>query len=273
MEIMALNYANPAMVDEFYWDIPGEVNRRIDDLVEHCIHHKYRLRLPFARMPAMDGSWDGPTGHARAREIASCQPDADNTGYEKYSDEVRQGDIFGNRQTLEKGYVWSNEMRVTRIQGNDGSMVGICPSFNRPFFKPPTTERDGRPWIKVESCGSCSSFVFGNLKNQSFDEIYNSSMYQQVRRFLYERYDMPRERWMIPCKKCLCVDPIYRFESNGQPNVGRRFFPGDDLYDSPVCAPTADNIVSRAWHYWRKNGFVSTAKATWQFIREHNARS
>lgn len=80
MEIMALNYANPPMLDEFYWDIPREVNRRIQDLVEHCIEHKYRLRLPFARMPLRDGSWDGSTGHAAAREIAACQPDADNTG-------------------------------------------------------------------------------------------------------------------------------------------------------------------------------------------------
>lgn len=273
MEIMALNYANPPMLDEFYWDIPREVNRRIQDLVEHCIEHKYRLRLPFARMPLRDGSWDGSTGHAAAREIAACQPDADNTGYDKYSDEVRQGDVFGNRQTLEKGYIWSNEMRVTRIRGDNGSMVGVCPSFNRPFFKPPTTECGGQPWIKVESCGSCSAFVFGNLKEQSFSEIYNSPMYREVRRFLYERYEIPRERWMVPCRNCLCVDPIYRFESNGQPNVGRRFFPGDDLYDRPASRISDDRILSQAWHYWRENGFVATAEATWRYIKRHSARS
>ncbi len=205
MEIMALNFANNAMVDEFYWDISDTVNQRIDELVDHCIERKYRLRLPFARMPRQDGSWSGPTGHERAAQIAACQPDADNSGYEKYSEDIRKGDIFGNRQTLEKGYVWSNEMRISRIKGDHGARVGVCPSFNRPFFKPPTRELDGRDWIKVEGCGSCSTYVFGNLKEQTFKEIYKSPLYQEVRRFLYDRYDQPRDRWMIPCRNCLCV--------------------------------------------------------------------
>jgi Iron-sulfur cluster-binding domain len=261
------------MVDEFYWDISDQVNRRIDQLVEHCINKKYRLRLPFTRMPRMDGTWNGPTSNERACEIAATQPDADNDAYEDYSDDVRRGDIFGNRQALEKGYIWSNEMRVTRIMANDGSMIGVCPSFNRPFFKPPTVECDDRPWIKVESCGSCSSFVFGNLKEQSFSEIYNSPMYQEVRSFLYNRFNISRDQWMVPCKNCLCMEPIYKYESNGRPNVGLRFFPGADLYQAPCVEPGNNNLVARAWTHWRKKGFLATAKATLRFIRDYSRES
>ncbi len=273
MEVMALNYANEQMLDEFYWDLADEVNTRLDELVEHCINRKYRLRLPFARMPRKDGSWNGPTGRQRADEIARTQPDADNSGYDDYSDEVRVGDIFGNRQTLEKGYVWSNEIRISRIKGDDGSWVGICPALNRPFFKPPTIESDGKDWIKVESCGSCSTYVFGNLKEQSFSEIYTSPMYQQVRRFLYDRYSDSRENWMIPCKHCLCVDPVYRYESNGVPNVGLRFFPGADLYRPVQVCGDQSSLLSRAWDHWRQHGFASTAKTAIRFIGDHYGRS
>ncbi len=97
MEMMALSSAYDAMVDEFYWDLSDTVNDRIDGLVEHWIERKYRLRLPFVRMPRRDGTWNDPTGHELARETASCQPDANNNGHERYSEDVRTGDIFGNR--------------------------------------------------------------------------------------------------------------------------------------------------------------------------------
>ena len=232
MEIMALNYANDQMCDEFYWDIPDEVNRRIDELIDHCIAKKYRLRLPFTRMPRCDMTWIGDTSVGRSMELARTQPPAENSGYEKYSDEVRNGDIFGNKEQLESGYVWSNDMRISSLVTDDLSTIGVCEFFTRPFFKPPTIESDGKKWIKFESCGSCSTFVFGNLMENSFAELYNSPMIQEVRSFLYRKYQLPRSEWMFPCRHCLCIDQIYSEASNGRANAGRRVFPGNDLFSA-----------------------------------------
>jgi hypothetical protein len=211
----------------------------VDELVDYCIDRKYRLRLPFARMPRIDGSWiDGQSSRDRSREIASQQPRADNTPAHPYSEEVRSGDIFGNREQMEDGYVWTNDMRINSIRALDGSAVGVCEFFTRPFFKPPTSERGEDGWIKYESCGSCSTFVFGNLKRLPFRALYNSEMIQQVRGFFYEKYSLPRNQWMFPCRHCLCIDQIYSYASNGEPNVGLRFFPGDDLYRAPGMKKT-----------------------------------
>jgi MoaA/NifB/PqqE/SkfB family radical SAM enzyme len=267
MEIMALNYANEPMVDEFYWDIAEQVNRTMDELVDHCIRNKYRLRLAFTRMPRMDGSWIDKTSVARSAEVAARQPKADNRGYDKYSDEVRRGDIFGNKEQLEDGYVWSNDMRISRIKAYDGTEVGVCEFFTRPFFKPPTVEHDGRDWIKFESCGSCSTFVFGNLKESTFADLYNSPMIQNVRRFLYEKYNQPREQWMFPCRNCLCVDQIYGYDSNGRPNVGVRFFPEDDLYSYPM-RDIRHRVLRKSWEFYRSKGFVATARMAARVLRD-----
>jgi MoaA/NifB/PqqE/SkfB family radical SAM enzyme len=268
MEIMCLNYSNEKMVDEHYWDIPEQVNRLMDELVDHCIKNKYRLRLAFTRMPRKDGSWIDLTSEERSREIGETQPLADNSGYEKYSDEVRRGDIFGNREQLEKGYVWSNDMRINRIKADDGSEVGVCEFFTRPFFKPPTKEFDGKDWIKYESCGSCSTFVFGNMREQSFLELYNSPMVQEVRQFLYGKYGTPRAEWMIPCRNCLCVDQIYSFRSNGRVNVGVRYFPGDDLYTYPTH-DFSRRLIRRGWDFFHRHGFVATTKMTYRFLKDY----
>jgi MoaA/NifB/PqqE/SkfB family radical SAM enzyme len=268
MEIMCLNYSNEPMIDEFYWDIPDQVNRIMDELVDHCIKNKYRLRLAFTRMPREDGSWIDMSSEERSGEIAQMQPKADNSGYEKYSDEVREGDIFGNKEQLEDGYVWSNDMRISRIRADDGSHVGVCEFFTRPFFKPPTREHDGQDWIKFESCGSCSTYVFGNLRENSFAELYNSPMIQDVRQFLYEKYDKPRNQWMVPCKNCLCVDQIYSFNSNGRPNVGLRFFPGDDLYSYPR-RDIRHRLLKRGWEFFTRNGFIATTKMTYRFLKDY----
>ncbi|MCP4667877.1 MAG: hypothetical protein GY849_16120 [Deltaproteobacteria bacterium] len=268
MEIMCLNYSNEPMVDEFYWDIPDQVNRTLDELVEHCIKNRYRLRLAFTRMPRPDGAWIGRTSKERSEEIAATQPKAENSGYEKYSDEVRQGDIFGNKEQLEEGYIWSNDMRISRIPADDNTQIGVCEFFTRPFFKPPTVEFDGQDWIKYESCGSCSTFVFGNLKETSFSALYNAPMIQDVRRFLYEKYDNPRMTWMFPCKNCLCVDQIYSFQSNGRPNVGVRFFPGDDLYSYPL-KDIHRRLLKRGWDFFKKNGFIASSRMTYSFLKDY----
>jgi MoaA/NifB/PqqE/SkfB family radical SAM enzyme len=265
MEIMALNYANNEMCDEFYWDIPNRVNRVIEELIDHGIAHKYRLRLAFTRMPRIDGTWIDQTSAERSRAIARTQPKADNGGYGKYSAEVRQGDIFGNKEQLEEGYVWSNDMRINQIKSDDGDTIGVCEFFTRPFFKPPTVECGGEDWIKFESCGSCSTFVFGNLKKHTFTDLYNNPMIQEVRAFLYGKYQLPRSRWMFPCRYCLCVDQIYSEESNGSPNVGRRFFPGDDLYQLTPDRP--QSLLRRGWHFYQREGFRTTTRETFHFIR------
>ncbi len=264
MEIMALNYANEEMVDEFLWDMPEEVNRKLDELIEYCIDKKYRLRLAFTRMPRRDGTWIDQTSMERSKEIERTQPGADNSGYERYSEEVRNGDIFGNREQLEEGYIWTNDLRKTRIKADDGTFIGVCEFFTRPFFKPPTKERDGKDWIKYESCGSCSTFVFGNLKEQSFRSLYNSPMVQEVRNFLYNKYSLPRSEWMVPCRNCLCVDQIYREESNGRANVGRRFFPGDDLYEKWAVSRT---LVGKGIRYLKQNGVFKTFRMACAYFK------
>ena len=271
MEIMCLNYSNEPMVEEFYWDIPDKVNQLVDELVDHCVKKKYRLRLAFTRMPRKNGTWIDQTSVERSKEIADTQPRADNTGYEKYSDEVRQGDIFGNKEQLEDGYIWSNDMRVTSILADDGSRVGVCEFFTRPFFKPPTTEFDGKDWIKWESCGSCSTFVFGNLKEVSFGELYNTPMVQEVRKFLYGKYDEPRDQWMLPCKNCLCVDQVYSYHGNGRLNVGVRLFPGEDLYSYP-SRDLQRRLINRGVQYFRRHGFVPTARMTYHFLKDYYER-
>ncbi len=267
MEIMALNYANEPMVDEFYWDIPDQVNRVVDELVDHCIKNKYRLRLAFTRMPRMDGTWIDGASVERSQEIARTQLQADNSGYEKYSDEVRHGDIFGNKEQLEDGYVWSNDMRISKIRADDGSDISVCEFFTRPFFKPPTKEFDGRDWIKFESCGSCSTFVFGNLREESFKALYNAPMIQDVRSFLYDKYCLPREQWMFPCRNCLCVDQIYSYGSNGRPNVGLRFFPGDNLYGYPV-RDVRRRLIRKGWEFYRRNGAAATTRMTLRVVKD-----
>ncbi len=230
IDIMALNYANESMLDEFFWDIPEEANRLIDEFIDHCIENRYRIRMAFARMPRIDGTWIEETSEERSRQIAASQRKADKAGYENCSEEVRNGDIFGNKEQLEDGYFFSNDLRITRAKAHDGSDVGVCEFFTRPFFKPPTREFDGKDWIKYESCGSCSTFVFGNLKEQSFADPYNFPMIQEVRKFLYSRYAFDKEEWMFACKNCLAVDQIYCQRRNGKFNVGVRFFPGENLY-------------------------------------------
>jgi hypothetical protein len=176
------------------------------------------------------------------------------------------GDIFGNREQLEEGYIWSNDMRVSRIKADDGRPIGVCEFFTRPFFKPPSVEFDGRGWIKLESCGSCSTFVFGNLKEQAFADIYNNEMMQEVRNFLYRKYTLPRERWMFPCRNCLCVDQIYSNESNGRPNAGKRFFPGDNLYEAPE-RPDA-SLLKRGWRFLQREGLRVTTRETLHFVKK-----
>ena len=191
VEIMALNYANDCMLDEFYWDIADEVNREIEALIEYCIAKKYRLRLAFARMPRRDGKYSDTTSRERSRRLAQEQPPADNAGYEKYSECVRSDDLAVGKECLADGYVWTNDMRQSRITADDGTPIAMCEYFTRPFFKPPTIERDGKNWIKVESCGSCSTYVFGNFKEQKFADIYNNELNQTVREFMYRKYEIP----------------------------------------------------------------------------------
>ena len=135
IDLMALNYANESMIDEFFWDIPEETNRLVDEFIDHCIKNKYRIRIAFARMPRIDGTWIDETSEERSRVIAVRQPKADNAGYENYSEEVRNGDIFGNKEQLEDGYFFSNDLRITRIKAHDGSDVGVCEFFTRPVFQ------------------------------------------------------------------------------------------------------------------------------------------
>jgi MoaA/NifB/PqqE/SkfB family radical SAM enzyme len=212
IEIMGLNYANMQMMDETYFERIPYATQKLVELAEYCIDNKIRLRLPWTI------------------NIPNNAP-ADNSGYEKYSEDARGGDIFGGQDCLDSHYVWTNDMRIMSTAADDESKISICEYFARPFLKPPSIER-GEECIKVEACGSCSSYVFGNLKKQTFTEIYNNDLNQQVRAFMYKKASLPREQWPIACQKCLCIDNIYCEENNGISNVGRKWFPGDNIYET-----------------------------------------
>jgi MoaA/NifB/PqqE/SkfB family radical SAM enzyme len=206
IEIMGLNFANREMSDEFYWDIPAIVDKKIEELIEHCEKNNYRMRLPFINMGT--SIWYGGKPCSDITEI-------DRT----YSNEVKRGDIFGNKEQMEPNYIWSNHLRVSEITADDGTQIsGICDFWVRNFLKPP--EFQGGP-LYVTACGSCSTFRFGDLKKKSFKEIYNNDLFQKVREFMYNKINLPRSEWPIPCKKCLCVDAIYSKENNGPDNVGK----------------------------------------------------
>ena len=215
MEVMGLNYANNEMIDEFYFDIPGVVNKKIYEFIEHCEKKRYRLRLPFITM--------GSTNKYIGR---SC---LDITELERpYSDEVKRGDIFGNKEQIESRYIWSNHDRVSTITADDGTEIGVCEKFLRPFLKPP--EVHGGP-LWVEACGSCSTYRLGDLKKQTFQEIYNNELNQKIRQFMYDKPYKLRGAWPVACQRCLCIDSIYSEENNGPGNVGRRWGVKDDLYN------------------------------------------
>jgi MoaA/NifB/PqqE/SkfB family radical SAM enzyme len=189
------------MMDEFYFDDMINVNTHLAELVEYCEHHKIRLRLPWGKI--------------------DNRVKADNTGYLKYSEEVRGGDIFGSKDCLDDTYIWTNDMRVNTIKAFDDTEIAACEYWTRPFLK---------PTMDVEACGSCSTYIFGNLKTQSFTEIYNNELNRKIRAFMYSKPSLPREQWPVACKKCLCQDTVYSEENNGPGNCGKRWRMGDDLY-------------------------------------------
>jgi len=219
IEIMSLNYANHELRDEVYFNIPSVVNKKIDELIDHCIEKKYRLRLPFIKMGTPDFLPFSRNLRANNKEILS----------RPHSDEVKRGDIFGNKEQIEDNYIWSNQDRISSIKAYNGSEIsGICDFWVRNFLKPPSI--DGDPALWVEACGSCSTFRFGDLKKNTFKEIYNNELNQKIRQFMYEKNNLPRDKWPQVCQKCLCVDSIYSEKSNGLGNQGRHYGIEDDLY-------------------------------------------
>ena len=221
IEIMALNNATPALADEFYWNIPDVVDKAVDKLINHCIKKRYRLRLPFVKM--------GTTRiYEDTDDAANCNHDAEYQSARQfvqgYSRQVKQGDIFGNKEQLERTYIWSNHERVATVFADDLSLIKVCEYFTRPFLKPP--EVPGGP-LWVEACGSCSTFRFGDLKKQAFKEIYNNELNQALREYMYRSWG---SRKPLACERCLCIDSVYNETNNGAGNVGRRWGVGEDIY-------------------------------------------
>ena len=210
IEIMGLNEANNTLKDEMYFHIPEIVNKKIDELIEHCIKKGYRLRLPFIEI-----------GNMKTTNKNKSASDQNKIDLQKnYSDCIKKGDIFGNREAIENNYIISNHERINSITANDGTKISVCEFFSRPFIKPP--EYEGGP-LWVESCGSCSCFRLGDLRKNTFKEIYNNELSQKLRAFLYNKHNIPRDKWPEPCKKCLCVDSVYNKENNGIGNVGKHY--------------------------------------------------
>ncbi len=65
------------------------------------------------------------------------------------------------------------------------------------------------------------------------------------------------------------VDPIYRYESNGVPNVGLRFSPHHDPWCVTSRGEPEGHLISKEWKHLLENGMASTAKATYHFVREN----
>jgi radical SAM protein with 4Fe4S-binding SPASM domain len=197
VEMMALNYAHSDMVDEFIFDKPDKVNNIIWKACKFCMDKGYRLRLGYSAF--------GTKSSKEVSKILAADPaNQSNTlpaDYMRYSEDVRNPNIFGDKQYFEDVIVWTNDMRSTKL--ND---TGVCEGLLRLFIKPEWT---------IEVCGSCATYVLGDLNQSSFDEIYNGPMAKKFRQFLYERYTVSKGCWLRPCRDCLCYEQEYSYQSNG----------------------------------------------------------
>ena len=197
VEMMALNYAHSEMVDEFIFNEAERVNDIIWKACQYCMDKDYRLRLGFAAFgPKSSKEVSKLLAEEPANQIKNLPSD-----YLRYSEDVRNPNIFGDKQYFEDYIVWTNDMRITQVEG-----TGVCEGMLRLFIKPEWT---------VEVCGSCATYVLGDLNCSSFDEIYNGPMAQKLRQFLYERYTIAKGCWLRPCRDCLCYDQEYSYQSNG----------------------------------------------------------
>lgn len=186
IEVMGLNVDHYHIEPLQVFDQAARVNRVLEAAIQTALDRKIRLTLPFLRIPAEGTGY--AAGDSNAERAAALREQQRPLGFvpprnfDKMSYVMRNPRNYWNFGDL--GYVWCHDFRRR----------DLCEEFfNRPFII-----FNGN----VEACGNCNTFLPGNLHRQSFREIWNSELYQDVRRRMYAG---PVSDWYAPCQNCICM--------------------------------------------------------------------
>ena len=195
IEVMGLNVDHYHIEPLSVFDQPERLNHNLEEAIQTALDKKIRITLPFLSIPAC-----GAQGKERfvSRERATALRKAQQPlgfipprNFEKMSYVMRNKRNYWNFGDL--GFVWCHDFR----------RQDLCEEFfNRPFII-----FNGN----VEACGNCNTFMPGNLGRQSFREIWNSELYQEIRRRMYQR---PIKTWYRPCQHCICMFVTYDRETS-----------------------------------------------------------
>lgn len=188
VEIMGINVDMDYIEALAVFDKAAIVNRALDKLIETALTKKYKLRLDFTRMPTLGG--DKFVCQKRSAELREQQKEY---GFVPPCDFEKMSYVIQNPRNRweigDVGYVWSNNMREQNV----------CLEFmNRPFIID-----NGN----VEACGNCNTFMAGNLKINSFAQIWNNELYRYVRRRMYD--GEINKDWPDACNDCICMGVTY----------------------------------------------------------------
>ncbi len=188
VEMMGLNVDRDHIESLQIFDKAAQVNKVLDKVIDLALTKKYRLRLDFTQMPEPGG--DKFVCQKRSAELREMQKPM---GYVPPRDFEKMSYVIQNPrnawETNDYGYVWSNNMR----------RQDVCVEFlNRPFVIDNGV---------VEACGNCNTFFMGNLKHQNFAEIWNSELYQDIRRKMYN--GTINKDWYAACNDCICMGVTY----------------------------------------------------------------
>lgn len=188
VEIMGLNLNANHMEPLSVFDKSKLVNAKLDQAVDVALKHNYKLRLAFTRMPEPDG--DRFVCQQRSKELRDAQQTMGfipPRNFERMSYVIRNP--ANSWEIGDVGDVWSNNMRRQDL---------CLEFFNRPFILPNGT---------IEGCGNSNTFLMGNLKRQTFKEIWNNELYQDIRRRMYT--GKINKDWYEACNECICMGVTY----------------------------------------------------------------
>ncbi|MCX6356119.1 MAG: SPASM domain-containing protein [Candidatus Aureabacteria bacterium] len=190
IEVMGLNVDHSHIEPLQVFDQAQRVNSILEKAIQTAIEKKIRLTLPFLAIPdEKRGGGESLSSRTRAVSLRKQQQEigfVPPRNFDKMSYIMRNRRNYWNFGDL--GYVWCHDFR----------RQDVCEEFfNRPFII----------WNgNVEACGNCNTFMPGNVRRQSFREIWNSELYQDIRRRMYEG---PVQMWYKPCQSCICMFVTY----------------------------------------------------------------
>ena len=165
----------------------GNVLRDLNAIMSQVAHlatsKKYKLRANVFRMQV-----PGENSSLAWNVCNELQMHQKRIGYVPPRDLDQMSYIIRNQRNRQDygpyGFVFSNQMKRKDI---------CSEAFTSPYVTP-----NGN----VEACGNCNTILLGNLKHLNFSEIWNSELYRNLRRTMYE--NPIQSGWFSPCKSCSC---------------------------------------------------------------------